>query len=137
MSLLYFRISRDYDFLIKIASEITKNDYAVEKMLEIVQTIHEEAKLGKINQPISLVLQRSVKINLLFIIFLFFIGLHVPYEPESAGQGGPIPAQTGQNKANIIPKIINRYLFIFKIRINSFKKCISCMIKVGKKTKFF
>jgi len=55
MSLLYFKISWDYDFLVKAHEEVVKSDEFTKKMMQILSQIHHEG----IKQKITLLTQRA------------------------------------------------------------------------------
>ncbi|KAL3091291.1 hypothetical protein niasHT_029634 [Heterodera trifolii] len=55
MQLLYFRISKDFEFLKTVHQDIIKTDKVVKNFMEIVEKVYEEG----IHQPITLFFQRS------------------------------------------------------------------------------
>ncbi|KAL3105076.1 hypothetical protein niasHT_029457 [Heterodera trifolii] len=55
MQLLYFRISKDFEFLKTVHQDIIKTDKVVKSFMEIVEKVYEEG----IHQPITLFFQRS------------------------------------------------------------------------------
>ncbi|KAL3111105.1 hypothetical protein niasHT_013135 [Heterodera trifolii] len=55
MNLLYFRVARDFDFLMDAFKDVTKADNHIAKLVELAKEIHEEG----IRQPITVMLQRA------------------------------------------------------------------------------
>ncbi|KAL3099483.1 hypothetical protein niasHS_002938 [Heterodera schachtii] len=55
MSLLYFRVSRDIDFLKMVYKDVIDSDLSIRNYLKICEDVHNEG----IKQPISIYLQRS------------------------------------------------------------------------------
>ncbi|KAL3087210.1 hypothetical protein niasHS_009090 [Heterodera schachtii] len=55
MNLLYFRVARDYEFLMNAYKDVIKGDEHIAKLVDILKKVHEEG----IRQPITVMLQRA------------------------------------------------------------------------------
>ncbi|KAL3116558.1 hypothetical protein niasHT_001042 [Heterodera trifolii] len=57
MNLLYFRVANDHEFLMDSFKDLVPMDEHIAKMVQIVKEVRKEG----IRQPITLLIQRSVK----------------------------------------------------------------------------
>lgn len=78
MTLLYFRVGADYQFLVDTLSDVAKTDLTIRKLMGILKDVHREG----IRQPINLMLLRSVYKLYIYIHIksINFLGLYDPCE---------------------------------------------------------